>query len=473
MNMINYFYLNFISFIEAFNIVQWILGFLIITTIISVFIGLGSNLLYNRYVLSSQVNSNSRQYKNINIVSAYFAIIYLIAFIVIGFMLPNHSDIPFEKNDPYIPFGNFELFGKLLSIGHFEIVANTGIIYLSLFFITIFSFLFFLCLSSYSVTENDKIYTFEFATLASLATIGLMIFVSSSNFLTAFLGLELQTLALYIMASINNKKSSALEAALKYFVSSALSTGTILIGISFIYGSTGTIFFEEILVLVDGTNNLMFNIGFVFVIISVLFKLAIFPFNLWAPDLYKSAPRVFVLYFATIPKFASLIFFIRIMMLLPFGNEFKFSLAIVLSVVALISIIFSIIMAVKTSAGNLMSFIFWMSAVNYSVFILLIALTTFSVCNINAIICYSVLYIFSLFALFISIFKMFYKSSKDIDKYIENIRELSGYAKADITGATLFAIYVFCLAGKKYNKKSRSNINLRIYTKYSGNSVIK
>lgn len=88
-----------------------------------------------------------------------------------------------------------------------------------------------------------------------------------------------------------------------------------------------------------------------------------------------------------------------------------------------------------------------MSAVNYSVFILLIALTTFSVCNINAIICYSVLYIFSLFALFISIFKMFYKSSKNIDKYIENIRELSGYAKTDITGATLFAIYVFCLAG--------------------------
>lgn len=277
--MINYFYLNFMIFINTFSLVKTILGFLIIATIMSIFIGLGSNVIYNRN-LEAQGITNPKQYKNINIVSAYFAIIYLIAFIVIGFMLPNHSHIPFEKNDPYIPFGNFELFGKLLSIGHFEIVANTGIIYLSLFFITIFSFLFFLCLSSYSVTENDKIYTFEFATLASLATIGLMIFVSSSNFLTAFLGLELQTLALYIMASINNKKSSALEAALKYFVSSALSTGTILIGISFIYGSTGTIVFEEILVLVDGTNNLMFNIGFVFVIISVLFKLAIFPFNL-------------------------------------------------------------------------------------------------------------------------------------------------------------------------------------------------
>src|SRR5579862_6817653 len=160
--------------------------------------------------------------------------------------------------------------------------------------------------------EERRIARFEFPVLVLLATTGMMVMVSANDLITLYLGLELQSLALYVVASFDRDSVRSTEAGLKYFVLGALASGLLLYGASLIYGFAGTTSFAAIAQLFAGTkasNGLI--IGIVFVTVGLAFKCSAVPFHMWTPDVYEGAPTPVTAFFAVAPKTAALALFIR------------------------------------------------------------------------------------------------------------------------------------------------------------------
>jgi len=150
---------------------------------------------------------------------------------------------------------------------------------------------------------------FESVVLVLLATLGMSIMVSANNMLSLYVGVELQSLALYILASTNRNSLSSSEAGLKYFILGALSSGFLLFGISLIYGFTGTTSFpliaDIILMGQDSTIPMALSVGLVFVLTGLAFKISAVPFHMWTPDVYQGAPSSVAAFFAMAPKIAA------------------------------------------------------------------------------------------------------------------------------------------------------------------------
>ena len=134
--------------------------------------------------------------------------------------------------------------------------------------------------------------------------------ISSNDLIVFYIGLELQSLALYVLASFNRDNVKSSEAGLKYFVVSALSSGLLLYGCSLIYGFSGTTNFDEI-ALVMSSNQYGLTFGIVFILVGLAFKISAVPFHMWAPDVYEGSPTSVTLFFAVAPKIAALTVFIR------------------------------------------------------------------------------------------------------------------------------------------------------------------
>ena len=168
--------------------------------------------------------------------------------------------------------------------------------------------------------EAEKQTRFEMPVLIALATLGMLLMVSAANFISLYLGLELQSLALYVLAAFNRDSLRSTEAGLKYFVLGALSSGMLLYGISLIYGFTGTTDYVGIAHVVSTSGvgiGLVF--GLVFLIAGLVFKLSAVPFHMWAPDVYEGAPTPVTAFFTTAAKVAALALTIRAI-LIPFPN---------------------------------------------------------------------------------------------------------------------------------------------------------
>lgn len=157
---------------------------------------------------------------------------------------------------------------------------------------------------------------FEYAVLMLLAALGMMLMVSAGNLLGLYMGLELQSLSLYVLASIRRDSIKSAEAGMKYFVLGALSSGMLLFGISLIYGFTGSIDFAQIASVVseNGASNLGLTFGMVFVLAALAFKISAVPFHMWTPDVYEGAPTSVTAFFAMVPKLAAVALIIRLLM---------------------------------------------------------------------------------------------------------------------------------------------------------------
>jgi NADH-quinone oxidoreductase subunit N len=168
--------------------------------------------------------------------------------------------------------------------------------------------------------EDHGIARFEFPVLVLLATTGMMVMISANDLITLYVGLELQNLALYVVASFNRDSVRSSEAGLKYFVLGALSSGMLLYGASLVYGFTGTTAFEDLTKLLAGGAPVEAGIliGLVFVVVGLAFKVSAVPFHMWTPDVYEGAPTPVSAFFAVAPKLAALALFIRFM-IAPFG----------------------------------------------------------------------------------------------------------------------------------------------------------
>ena len=159
----------------------------------------------------------------------------------------------------------------------------------------------------------DRYARFEYPVLLVLATIGMMLMISANDLITLYLGLELQSLALYVVASIDRDNLKSTEAGLKYFVLGALSSGMLLYGASLTYGFTGHTGFVDIAAHLKAHGSSVGVVfGLVFVLAGLCFKISAVPFHMWTPDVYEGAPTPVTAFFAAAPKIAAFALFIRV-----------------------------------------------------------------------------------------------------------------------------------------------------------------
>ena len=197
---------------------------------------------------------------------------------------------------------NAKVFNESFLIDEFSLYSKV-LILISAFFILLIS-------KRYIADiKNDK---FEYPIIILLSILGMFIMVSSNDLILFYLGLELQSLSLYILASIDRDNIKSSEAGIKYFVLSALSSGLLLYGCSLIYGFSGSTNFEQIAI-VSKDFNAGTIFGMVFVLVGLAFKISAVPFHMWTPDVYQGSPTSVTSFFSVVPKIAGISIFIKFM----------------------------------------------------------------------------------------------------------------------------------------------------------------
>jgi NADH-quinone oxidoreductase subunit N len=168
---------------------------------------------------------------------------------------------------------------------------------------------------SRSYIDEREMLSGEFFSLALFATLGMMVMISASHFLTLYLGLELLSLSQYAMVAMRRESVAATEAAIKFFVLGALASGFLLYGMSMIYGATGSLDIARVVEVIQGgvTNHAVLVVGLVFIVAGISFKLSVAPFHMWVPDVYEGAPTAVALFIGSAPKFAAFGFIMRLL----------------------------------------------------------------------------------------------------------------------------------------------------------------
>ena len=293
----------------------------------------------------------------------------------------------------------------------------------------------FVMLASSKYLQINKINKIEYPVLILSAILGMMVMISSNDLIVFYMGLELQSLALYVLASFNRDNLLSTESGLKYFILSALSSGLLLYGCSLIYGFSETTNFNEIF---NNSNNTEYGLtfGIVFILVGLAFKISAIPFHMWAPDVYQGSPTSVTLFFAILPKIAALTVFIRFLYT-PFINLIDQWQTIIIFL-AIASMLFGAVAAIGQK--NLKRLIAYssISHMGYA----LAGLTTGTNQGIQSSVSYISIYLVMNLAFFSCIFML-----KREDKYYENIEDLSGLSKNHPMLSFSLLIILFSLAG--------------------------
>ena len=293
----------------------------------------------------------------------------------------------------------------------------------------------FVLITSSKFLKIFKIFQIEYSILILSSILGIFVMISSNDLIVFYIGLELQSLALYVLASFNRDQVSSSEAGLKYFVLSALSSGLLLYGCSLIYGFSGTTNFEEISIIMDD-NQYGLTFGIVFILVGLAFKISAVPFHMWAPDVYEGSPTSVTLFFAVAPKIAAITVFIRFLYV-PFFNVIdQWQLIIVFLSVA--SMIFGAVAAIGQK--NLKRLIAYSSIghMGYA----LAGLCAGTNLGIQSSVLYITIYLVMNFGFFSFLFML-----KRDNKYYVNIDDLSGLSKNHPVIALSLLVTLFSLAG--------------------------
>ena len=315
-------------------------------------------------------------------------------------------------NDSYL-IDNLSNYMKIILVGSGVFVMLTGSKYIQ-------------------VINLNKI---EYPILILSSILGMMIMISSNDLIVFYMGLELQSLALYVLASFNRDNLLSTESGLKYFVLSALSSGLLLYGCSLTYGFSESTNFDQILI-----NSTEFNygttFGIVFILVGLAFKISAVPFHMWAPDVYQGSPTSVTLFFAILPKIAALSVFIKFLYT-PFANM-NDQWQTIIVFISIASMIFGAVAAIGQK--NLKRLIAYssISHMGYA----LAGLATVSNQGIQSSITYISIYLVMNLAFFSCLFML-----KRNDKYYENIEDLSGLSKKHPILSFSLLIVLFSLAG--------------------------
>ncbi|MDB9776593.1 NADH-quinone oxidoreductase subunit N [Alphaproteobacteria bacterium] len=324
----------------------------------------------------------------------------------------------------YLFISNGESFQNIYSE-----IKDFNVIILSKIIISLFTALYILLINKSLL--NDSIYRYEFLLFVLFATLGSFVLIASNNFLTAFIGIELQSLSLYLMAAYNTKNLQSNEAGIKYFSLGALSSGFLLFGISMIYFDNSSIQFSDI-------NNISYftEIGLALVLIALFFKVSAAPFHIWTPDVYQGSPTISVLFFATLPKFASLIFLFRFFLEMDISSYP--SLLFIFKTVCVLSLLIGAYGAVtQTVIKRLLAF----SSINHIGFILL-SILSFKFLSQGIFFLYLIIYLVTSFGVFSVLLTLRNNSGE-----LKLISDLSGLKTHNKTKAIALLVLIFSLAG--------------------------
>ncbi|MEZ5839634.1 MAG: NADH-quinone oxidoreductase subunit NuoN [Hyphomicrobiales bacterium] len=290
---------------------------------------------------------------------------------------------------------------------------------------------------SVGYARAEKFERFEYPILIVLATLGMMMMISANDLISLYLGVELQSLSLYVVAAINRDSSRATEAGLKYFVLGALSSGMLLYGASMIYGFTGQTGFAEIARAIgrDGVG-LGLTFGLVFFLAGLAFKVSAVPFHMWTPDVYEGAPTPVTAFFAAAPKVAAMAMFVRVVIVAfePATAQWQ-QILIFVSVASMLLGAFAAIG--QKNIKRLLAY----SSIGHMGFAL-VGLAAGSKAGVYGVILYMTIYMAMTLGAFALVLAM-----RRREGMVEEISDLAGLSHTNPAMAYLFAILLFSLAG--------------------------
>ncbi|MGH6977481.1 MAG: NADH-quinone oxidoreductase subunit NuoN, partial [Stellaceae bacterium] len=287
--------------------------------------------------------------------------------------------------------------------------------------------------------ENEGIARFEFPVLVLIATAGMMMMIAANDLIALYLGLELQSLALYVLAAFARDDVRSTEAGLKYFVLGAVASGMLLFGASMVYGFAGTTSFDGLAKLFaggGGGNGVGLITGIVFISVGLAFKVSAVPFHMWTPDVYEGAPTPVTAFFSVAPKIAALTLFMRVM-LQPFGGLAGDWQQIIWAI-SVASMTWGAFAAIaQTNIKRLMAY----SSIGHVGFAL-IGLAAGSAAGVRGVLVYLAIYLFMNAGTFAVILCM-----RRDGKMVEGIDDLAGLSRTHPALALALAIFMFSLAG--------------------------
>ena len=285
---------------------------------------------------------------------------------------------------------------------------------------------------------QERLARHEYPVLLILAGVGMMFMVSANNMLTLYMGMELQSLSLYVLTAFQRNSVRSGEAGIKYFILGALSSGLMLFGISLIYGFSGSLDFQLIGQSIDNMDAIPpgLTIGMVFVIAAIAFKISAAPFHMWTPDVYHGAPTGVTAFFDLVPKVAALAVLIRLM-LGPFAGAYE-QWEQILYLLALASLLFGAFGGIaQENIKRLMAY----SSIHHMGY-MLIGVIVNSDIGIAAVILYLSIYLVTTAGVFAVILCM-----RKEGLAVNRISDLSGLSKNHPVLAYAMAILLFSMSG--------------------------
>ena len=318
-------------------------------------------------------------------------------------------------------------FGGLFTVNAFTTFLKTLILLGSILAI----------IMSRTYMRNEGIERFEFPVLVVLATLGMSMMVSASDLISLYIGLELQSLSLYVIAAFRRDSMRATEAGLKYFVLGALSSGMLLYGSSLIYGFTGTTKFHVLAEFVSsGAPSVGLIVGIAFLSAGLAFKVSAVPFHMWTPDVYEGAPTPVTAFFAVAPKVAALGLFVQAMLTaFPAIHDQWRQIIIFLSIMSMV--LGAVAAIAQTNIKRLMAY----SSIGH-VGYALIGLAAATPEGVQGVLIYLAIYLAMNVGTFVCILSMRRKNGM-----VEEISELAGLSRTRPKMALALAIFMFSLAG--------------------------
>jgi len=325
-----------------------------------------------------------------------------------------------------VPAGRYELFGGSLVVDDFArflkfltLAGSGGALMLSQDYLT-----------------NERQQKFEFGILVLLSTLGMLLLISAADLIALYLGLELMSLPLYVIAASNRDNVRSTEAGLKYFVLGALSSGMLLYGASLIYGFTGTVSFPGIAKAAAQGPNIGLIFGLVFLFVGFCFKISAVPFHMWTPDVYEGAPTPVTAFFAAAPKVAGIAIFVRATVVAFPGITHEWQQIVVF--VSIASMALGAFAAIgQKNIKRLMAY----SSIGHMGFAL-VGLAAGTPEGVQGVLIYMSIYVAMTLGTFACILGM-----RRDGKYVETIADLAGLSRTHPARAFMLAMLLFSLAG--------------------------
>ena len=293
---------------------------------------------------------------------------------------------------------------------------------------------------SSNYNEQERISRFEYPILILFATLGMFMMVSANDLIALYVGMELQSLSLYVLAAFRRDSLRSSEAGLKYFVLGALSSGMLLYGCSLIYGFAGTTNFTNLAVVSKNLSgfdtNLGLIVGLVFLISGLAFKVSAVPFHMWTPDVYEGAPTPVTAFFAVAPKIAAVALLVRVL-ISPFGLLIGEWQQILIFISAASMCLGALAAIWQNNIKRLLAY----SSIGHVGYVL-IGLATGTKSGVQGILIYLAIYLAMNVGTFCCVLSM-----RQAGRMVESIKDLSGLARNQPLTALAFALMMFSMAG--------------------------